>query len=73
MNNMLINHGLTRLIARARKLNMIELQNITISSLSLDELFRVLQRAYAKEMWDNLEVTHEGTSNVKRVRKHALI
>ena len=24
-------------------------------------------------MWDILEVTHEGTSDVKRARKHALI
>jgi len=24
-------------------------------------------------MWDILEVTHEGTNNVKRARKHALI
>jgi len=24
-------------------------------------------------MWDILEVTHEGTTDVKRVRKHALI
>jgi len=26
-----------------------------------------------KEMWDILKVTHEGTTNVKRARKHALI
>jgi len=24
-------------------------------------------------MWDTLEVTHEGTNDVKRVRKHTLI
>jgi len=24
-------------------------------------------------MWDVLEVTHEGTNNMKRARKHALI
>jgi len=24
-------------------------------------------------MWDVLEVTHEGTNDVKRARKHALI
>jgi len=24
-------------------------------------------------MWDILEVTHEGTTNVKKARKHALI
>jgi len=27
----------------------------------------------SKEMWDILEVTHEGTSDVKRARKHTLI
>ena len=27
----------------------------------------------AKEMWDTLEVTHEGTNDVKRARKHTLI
>ena len=27
----------------------------------------------AKGMWDTLEVTHEGTNDVKRVRKHTLI
>ena len=26
-----------------------------------------------KEMWDTLEVTHEGTNDVKRARKHTLI
>ena len=41
--------------------------------LILDEFFRVSQCSSAKEMWDILEVTHEGTSDVKRARKHALI
>jgi len=39
----------------------------------MDEFFRVSQCKNAKEMWDALEVTHEGTSEVKRARKHALI
>jgi len=39
----------------------------------MDEFFRVSQSKNAKEMWDVLEVTHEGTSEVKRARKHALI
>ncbi|XP_068486555.1 uncharacterized protein [Phaseolus vulgaris] len=34
---------------------------------------RVSQCSSAKEMWDILEVTHEGTNDVKRARKHALI
>ena len=48
-------------------------KNITTSSLSMDEFFKVSQCKNAKEMWDVLEVTHEGTSEVKRARKHALI
>jgi len=48
-------------------------KNIITSALKLDELFRVSQCSLAKEMWDILEVTHEGTTNVKRARKHALI
>jgi len=48
-------------------------KNIITSSLSIDEFFRVSQCKNAKEMWDVLEVTHEGTSEVKRARKHALI
>jgi len=41
--------------------------------LNLDEFFRVSQCSPTKEMWDVLEVTHEGTSDVKRARKHTLI
>ena len=39
----------------------------------MDEFFRVSQCKNAKEVWDILEVTHEGTNEVKRARKHALI
>jgi len=48
-------------------------KNIITSALNLDEFFRVSQCSSAKEMWDILEVTHEGTTDVKRARKHALI
>jgi len=48
-------------------------KNIITSTLSCDEFFRVSQCSFAKEMWDILEVTHEGTTDVKRARKHALI
>jgi len=48
-------------------------KNIITSALSYDEFFRVSQCNSAKEMWDILEVTHEGTNDVKRARKHALI
>jgi len=33
----------------------------------------ISQCASAKEMWDTLEVTHEGTNDVKMARKHTLI
>ena len=48
-------------------------KNILTSSLSMDEFFRVSQCKSAKEMWEVFEVTHEGTNDVKRARKHALI
>jgi len=48
-------------------------KNIITSSLNLDEFFRVSHCSSAKEMWDILEVTHEGTTDVKWARKHALI
>ena len=41
--------------------------------MSCDEFFRVSQCSSAKEMWDILEVTHEGTHDFERARKHALI
>jgi len=48
-------------------------KNIITSALNLDEFFMVSQCSSAKEMWDILEVTHEGTSDVKRVTKLVLI
>jgi len=47
--------------------------NIITSTLNSDEFFRVSQCASAKEVWDTLEVTHEGTNDVTRAREHALI
>jgi len=48
-------------------------KDIITSTLNLDELFRVSQCYFSKEMWDILKVTHEGTNDVKRAKKHALI
>ena len=48
-------------------------KNIITSALNLNEFFRVSQCSSAKEMWDILKVTHEGTTDVKRARKHMLI
>jgi len=41
--------------------------------LNLDEFFRASQCASGKEMWDILKVTYEGTTDVKKAKKHALI
>ena len=48
-------------------------KNIITSALNMDDFFRVSQCSSAREMWDILEVTHEGTTDVKQARKHALI
>jgi len=48
-------------------------KNIVTSALNSNEFFKISQCAFAKEMWDTLEVTHEGTNDVKRTRKHTLI
>ena len=48
-------------------------KNIITSTLSSDEFFRVSQCESAKEMWDTLEVSYEGTNDVKGARGHALI
>jgi len=48
-------------------------KNIITSALNSDEFFKISQCSSAKEMWDTLEVTHEGTNDVKRARKHTLI
>jgi len=48
-------------------------KNIITSSLTMDEFFRISQCSSAKEMWEVLEVTHEGTEDVKRSRKHSFI
>ena len=47
-------------------------KNIITSALGMDEYFRVTNCKNAKEMWDTLQVTHEGTIDVKRSRiKHS--
>ena len=48
-------------------------KNIIAHALSSDKFFKVSQCESTKEMWDTLEVTHEGTNDMKRARKHALI
>ena len=41
-------------------------KNIITSTLGIDEYFRVSNCTNAKDMWDTLQLTHEGTTNVKR-------
>jgi len=48
-------------------------KNIITFALSFDEFFKESQCASAKEMWDILEISREGTNDVKRERKHAFI
>ena len=59
--------------SKKAKFDCIAKNIITTSALNSDEFFRVSQCKSSKEMWDTLEVTHEGTNEVKRARKHALI
>ena len=48
-------------------------KNIITSALGMDEYFRVSNCKNAKDMWDTLQVTHEGTTDVKRSRINTLI
>lgn len=47
-------------------------RNIYISSLGVDECYRVSHCTTAKAMWDTLQVTHEGTNKVKQARINSL-
>ena len=46
--------------------------NLLQSALSMDEFFRVSACTTAKEIWDTLVETHEGTTEVKRSRLNTL-
>ena len=41
-------------------------KNIITSTLGMDEYFRISNCKNAKEMWDTVQVTNEGTTDVKR-------
>ena len=47
--------------------------NILTFSLSSDEFFHTARCKSVKEIWNMLEVTHEGTTDVRRARKHTLV
>jgi len=42
-------------------------------SLGLDEHTRISECEYAKDIWDALQVTHEGTNQVKQSRIELLM
>jgi len=48
-------------------------KNILTSSLSFDEFSRTARCKSEKEIWKMLEVTHEGTVDVRIERKHTLV
>jgi len=47
-------------------------KNIITSALGMNEYFRVSNCKNAKEMWDTLQVTHEGTTYAKGFRINTL-
>ena len=47
-------------------------KNIITSTLGIDEYFRISNCTSAKEMWDTLQLTHEGITDVKRSRINTL-
>ena len=51
----------------------VKARNIISSALTLDEFYRISVCTSAKDMWEILRVTHEGTNDVKRARKNSLI
>jgi hypothetical protein len=47
-------------------------RNILISSLGIDEYFRISNCRSAKNMWDTLEIAHEGNNDVKQSKINSL-
>ena len=43
----------------------LKVKNIITSTLGMDEYIRESNYKNAKEMWDTLQVTHEGTTDIK--------
>lgn len=46
----------------------LKVKNIITTTLGLNEFLRVSHNEIAKEMWDILQITHEGTTEVNRKR-----
>ena len=51
----------------------VKVRNIISYALTLDEFNRIYVCINAREMWEILQVTHEGTDDVKWARKNSLI
>jgi len=51
----------------------VKARNIISFALTLDEFYRISVCTNAREIWEILRVTHEGTDDVKRARKNSLI
>ena len=51
----------------------VKVKNIISSTLTLDEFYKISVCINAREIWEILRVTHEGTDDVKRARKNSLI
>ena len=47
-------------------------RNMIIAALGVDEYYRVSHCTSAKAMWDSLQITHEGTNDVKLARINTL-
>ena len=48
-------------------------KNILTFGLSSNDFFHIARCKSAKEIWKILEVTNEGTTDVRRTRKHTLV
>jgi hypothetical protein len=47
-------------------------RTILISSLGVDEYYRISNCRSVKDMWDTLEIAHEGTNDVKQSKINVL-
>ena len=50
----------------------LKVKNIITSALGMNEYFRVSNCKNTKKMWDTLQVTYEGTTDVKRSKINTL-
>ncbi|XP_045810784.1 uncharacterized protein LOC123905202 [Trifolium pratense] len=74
VNNVVVNkpRNLWTKIEKEKVQYNLKAKYIITSALSVDEFYRVSNCITAKEMWDTLQLTHEGTTEVKRARMNTL-